>query len=250
MSATLHWNTPAPLGLRVGAGVAVALLHVAVVGAILAANTEPQVAKPVETVEVRFVEIAPQVQVAAAPPAPTPPAPKPEPKPVPPKPVPKPVPKPPPPKPAPPPPEPAPPSETALSQPAPEPAPAPAPAPAATQPASGRPEPSDRTAAPQAPVSNEPRQVGSIDYLGAPPEPVYPRTSIRLSEEGSVLIRIRVNASGRVEKATVEKSSGFSRLDEAGLEAAARGRFKPYTENGVALVRETLIPFNFYIRRK
>lgn len=248
MSATLHWNTPAPVGLRVGAGVAVVLLHVAVVGAILVARSEPQVAKPVETVEVRFVEIAPLVQVAAAPPAPTPPAPKPEPKPVPPKPTPKPVPKPPPPKPAPPPPEPAPPSETALSQPAPEPAPAPAPAPATSQPPSGKPEPSDRTAAPQAPVSNEPKLVGRIEYLGAPPMPEYPRTSKRLGEEGKVLVRLLINTRGLVDKATLEKSSGFNRLDEAALDAARRGRFKPYTENGMAIAAIAIVPFDFTLR--
>jgi len=221
---------------------------------MLVAKAEPKPAKQVETVQVRFVEIAPQVQVAAAPPAPTPPAPPPEPKPKPkpkPKPIPpkpKPLPKPPP-KPVPPPPEPAPPPETALSQPTPEPAPEPAPVPESTQPPSGKPESSERTASPQAPVSNEPRQVSSIAYLGNPPEPEYPRTSRRLVEEGKVLIRIRVNTSGRVEEAKVEKSSGFSRLDDAALEAAKRGRFKPYTENGVAMIAETLMPFTFSLSR-
>lgn len=263
MSATSHWNTPVPAGLRVGAGVAVVFLHAAVVGAMLVAQAEPVPAKPVEAVQVRFVEIAPQVQVAAAPPAPTPPAPQPEPKPepkpkpqpkpkpVPPKPVPpKPKPAPtPPPKPVAPPPLPAPPSETALSQPAPAPAPATesAPAPAAARPPSGKPESSQHTAAPQALVSNEPRRVSSIAYLGDPPQPVYPRSAQRMNEEGSVVVRIRVNTSGRVETAVVEKSSGFSRLDDAAVEAAKRGRFKPYTENGVAFVAETPMTFNFFM---
>ncbi|VCU69950.1 transport protein TonB [Pigmentiphaga humi] len=250
MSATSHWNTPASARLRVCAGAAVVILHAAVVGAILIVKSEPQPVKPVETVEVRFVEIAPQVQVAAAPPAPTPPAPKPEPpKPEPPKPKPQPKPKPkPPPKPVPAPPEPAPPSETAISDPVPEPEPAPAPAPASSAQASGKPDASERTASPQAPVSSEPKLVGRIEYLGDPPMPDYPRTSKRLGEQGKVLVRLLINTSGRVDQASLEKSSGFSRLDDAALEAARRGRFKPYTENGVAIAAIAIVPFDFTLR--
>ncbi len=268
MSATLHWNAPASTGLRVGAGAAVVLLHAAVVGAIFAAQSDQHVVEPVETIEVRFVEIAPQVQVATAPPAPTPPAPEPEPapRPVPEPPKPKPKPKPKPAKPVPkqeikqPPPEPLPPSETALTtQPAPEPEPTPAaepapvadPAPApvaSSEPPSGKPEASDRSASPQAPVSNEPKLVGRIEYLGPPPMPEYPRASRRLGEEGKVLVRLLINARGLVDQATLEKSSGFRRLDDAALEAAKRGRFKPYTENGVAMAAIAIVPFDFTLR--
>ncbi len=90
--------------------------------------------------------------------------------------------------------------------------------------------------------------VGQIDYLGAPPMPTYPRTSRRLREEGSVLVRVLINARGLVESASIEKSSGSERLDEASLAAARRGRFKPYTVNGVATPAYTNIPFNFTIK--
>ena len=78
--------------------------------------------------------------------------------------------------------------------------------------------------------------------------PEYPRTSKRLGEEGKVLVRLLINTRGLVDKATLEKSSGFNRLDEAALEAARRGRFKPYTENGMAIAAIAIVPFDFTLR--
>jgi len=238
MSATLTWNTPAPLRLRVGACVAVVLAHVVVIGAVLVAKHRPvEVQPPEETVQVRFVELAPQVQQA-----PTPPVPKPEPKPEPPKPQPpKPQPKP---TPAPKP-EPKPLSDTALSTPEPQPVAPPAPPPPAAAPTA--PEPA-KPAAPPAPVSNEPRRIGQIDYAGTPHMPEYPRASTRMHEEGRVVIRVVINTSGGVTSATVEQSSGFPRLDAAALETARQERFKPYTENGVAYPASATVPYVFSLR--
>ena len=261
MSATLTWNSPAPGGLRAGAGLTVLALHAAVIGALAMNSPDPLPVKPTETVEVRFVELAPVVQSVKAPPAPTPPAPVPEVKPEPPKPKPeppkpKPVPKPTPkpvPKPLPKPeprPEPPPVSESAISTPPAPPVEAAPPAPAPTPQAapSGRPDAAERAASPSAPVSNEPRLIGQIDYAGAPPTPVYPRVSQRMREEGIVVVRVLINPRGRVDRATVQKSSGFSRLDEAAVDAARQAAFRPYTENGVAFAALADIPFNFKVK--
>lgn len=262
--------------MRVGAGLAVVALHAVAIGVVMTAKPELlQVSEP-ETVQVRFIELAPQVQLAQAPPAPTPPAPveppKPEPsKPTPPKPEPpkpeppKPKPEPPKPKPKPKPkprPEPAPvrkfepepvaepvsePVAVAESAPAPTPAPSAPVAPAA--PASGAPDASaTRSAAPDVPVSDTPPLVGQIDYLGAPPKPVYPRHSQRLGEEGRVLIKVLVNMRGTVDSVALERTSGHGRLDEAALGAARQGRFKPYTVNGQARAAYVIIPFEFTAR--
>jgi protein TonB len=197
----------------------------------------------------------PPPQPRPEPPKPVPEPPKPVPKPVPkpmPKPVPKPVPKPTP-KPVPRP-EPAP-----ESAPQPDPTPAPAqpveaaPAPAAPQPSapppSGAPTGAAAPAGPSAPQGPpQPKLIGQIDYLGAPPAPTFPAISRRMREEGLVIVRVQINTKGYVDKATIQKSSGFERLDESALQAVRRAAFKPYTENGVAYPALADIPFNFKLK--
>lgn len=64
-------------------------------------------------------------------------------------------------------------------------------------------------------------------------QPDYPPTSRRLGEEGSVVLQVLVGADGKVTDGKVQKSSGFSRLDEAALKHALRAwRFTPGTEDG------------------
>lgn len=247
----MSWNSPAPLGLRAGAGLAVIAVHAAIVAAIAMMGPEVMPVSQPETVAVRFVEIAPVVQTVEAPPAPTPPAPKPEAKPQPkPKPPPKPLPKPKPvpqPKPEPAP-EPLPVSESAISAPPAPPAEAPAPETTSKAPPSGSPDASTRPASPAAPPSDQPRLIGQVDYAGNPPIPVYPRVSQRMREQGIVTIRVLINPRGSVDRATVQKSSGYQRLDDSALDAAKQARFKPYTENGVALAALADIPFNFNVK--
>lgn len=45
----------------------------------------------------------------------------------------------------------------------------------------------------------------------------YPPESLRLNETGTTRIRFAVNAEGKLESASVVKSSGFPRLDEAAI---------------------------------
>ncbi len=49
------------------------------------------------------------------------------------------------------------------------------------------------------------------------PKPPYPRASRRRREEGTVLLRIFVNADGTVGEVVLLKSSGFSRLDQSAM---------------------------------
>ena len=90
--------------------------------------------------------------------------------------------------------------------------------------------------------------IGQIDYLGAPPTPVFPSISRRMREEGLVVVRVQINTKGYVDKATIQKSSGFERLDESALQAVRRAAFKPYPENGVAYPALADIPFNFKLK--
>lgn len=67
------------------------------------------------------------------------------------------------------------------------------------------------------------------------PEPVYPRLSRRLGEEGTVELRLKLGPDGRVLDITISSSSGFSRLDDAAVEAVRAWTFEPATRDGVAV---------------
>ncbi len=63
-------------------------------------------------------------------------------------------------------------------------------------------------------------------------KPEYPSASRRNEEEGTVQLRFLIGPEGNVLESQVEKSSGFTRLDEAARSALSRCQFKPGTING------------------
>jgi protein TonB len=64
-------------------------------------------------------------------------------------------------------------------------------------------------------------------------QPPYPAASQRLGEEGKVILELYVLEDGRVGDATIIKSSGYPRLDQAAVEEAKRAwRLLPGTEDG------------------
>ena len=63
-------------------------------------------------------------------------------------------------------------------------------------------------------------------------KPEYPSASRRNEEEGTVQLRFLIGPEGNVLESQVEKSSGFTRLDEAARSALSRCQFKPGTLNG------------------
>lgn len=66
----------------------------------------------------------------------------------------------------------------------------------------------------------------SADYADNP-LPQYPAISRRLGEEGRLRVRVCIGVDGMVSSATVNKSSGYERLDRATIEALKQWRFKP-----------------------
>jgi periplasmic protein TonB len=84
------------------------------------------------------------------------------------------------------------------------------------------------TPARTAPVTAQPR----ID-LAHSSQPEYPPQSRRLSEQGSLVLQVMIDASGRVTDAKLVQSSGSQRLDQAALEGVkADYRFFPGTVDG------------------
>lgn len=66
-------------------------------------------------------------------------------------------------------------------------------------------------------------------------QPPYPAAARRLGEEGTVIVRVHVDALGRPEQVELGQSSGSPRLDDAALRAVARWRFAPARRGGDAL---------------
>jgi protein TonB len=63
----------------------------------------------------------------------------------------------------------------------------------------------------------------------------YPPASMRLGEEGVVVVHACVGPNGRLaEEPTLAKTSGSSRLDDGGLKLARAGHYTPGTEDGKA----------------
>jgi periplasmic protein TonB len=78
--------------------------------------------------------------------------------------------------------------------------------------------------------------------------PSYPAQSRRLGEEGSVVLRVELDESGRVASTQVKSSSGHARLDEAALAAVRTWRCTPATRNGQPVRAVALQPFKFVLQ--
>jgi protein TonB len=84
-------------------------------------------------------------------------------------------------------------------------------------------------AAPTAPAI----RTGAVIQPGAYcAKPDYPSASRRMEEEGTVTLKFLIGADGKVMQADVEKSSGFTRLDEAARNALSKCQFRPGTVDG------------------
>lgn len=86
-------------------------------------------------------------------------------------------------------------------------------------------------------------------YLNNPP-PQYPAVSKQRRETGTVLLRALVDPGGRAERVLIERSSGFSRLDEAAVEVVQkRWRFVPAKQGDRAVAAWVLIPMVFELKK-
>ncbi len=70
----------------------------------------------------------------------------------------------------------------------------------------------------------------------------------RMGEEGRVVMQVLVNDKGHAERVEIIKSSGFARLDESARLALQRALFKPYFEDGKAMMVLATASINFSLR--
>jgi protein TonB len=81
-------------------------------------------------------------------------------------------------------------------------------------------------------------------YLNNPP-PAYPSVSRRMGQQGKVMLRVLVNASGTTDKVEIRSSSGFERLDDAALDAVRHWRFVPARQGDRPVAAWVLVPIIF-----
>ena len=105
-----------------------------------------------------------------------------------------------------------------------------------------------------APPAPPPKPVGPAVLSGelaltcpdrAPPS--YPAISRRLGEEGKVVLRVELDETGQVDRATIKTSSGYARIDEAALATVRRWRCSPASRDGAAVRAVAIQPFNFVL---
>jgi periplasmic protein TonB len=95
------------------------------------------------------------------------------------------------------------------------------------------------TAPPSGPISL------STEYA---PAPNYPIVSLRNGEQGTVLLLVKVDATGKPIDVTLKKSSGYRELDKNAIKhVLANWRFHPAMHQGIAIPALALVPINYSI---
>lgn len=77
----------------------------------------------------------------------------------------------------------------------------------------------------------------------------YPPASVRQHEQGTVLLRVLVDAGGGVQRIEIARSSGHPQLDAAAREAVQRAHFRPVLREGVAIPAWGMVPIEFRLDR-
>lgn len=76
-------------------------------------------------------------------------------------------------------------------------------------------------------------------------DPTYPPMSRRLSEQGTVRLKVLVDERGRPRDVEIAQSSGFTRLDEAATQAVRKWRFVAATDGVKAITAWTQVAVTF-----
>jgi len=76
----------------------------------------------------------------------------------------------------------------------------------------------------------------------------YPDASRRLNEEGLCHVQVHVAVDGRISDATLQRGTGFPRLDEACLKGVQGQRLLPATEDGKPIESVAVLPIQWSLQ--
>jgi protein TonB len=102
-----------------------------------------------------------------------------------------------------------------------------------------------QAAAPAAPAA--PKTISQVAWL-TPPSPLYPARSRRAGEQGTVTVKMLIDATGRPTEVSVQGSSGHPALDESAVSAVRAARARPYSEGGIPQPVWVNVPINFVLQ--
>ena len=77
------------------------------------------------------------------------------------------------------------------------------------------------------------------------PEPVYPVSSRRRGEQGTVLLKVLVTREGAAASVNVEKTSGYAALDQSAVDSVRKWRFAPARQGAEPIESSVLVPIVF-----
>lgn len=75
--------------------------------------------------------------------------------------------------------------------------------------------------------------------------PKYPRISLKMDEQGSVVVRVKLDKDGNIAEASVKSSSGYKRLDDAAISAVQTWKCHPAMRDNTPVEAYALQPFEF-----
>lgn len=102
------------------------------------------------------------------------------------------------------------------------------------------------SAAPAVPIREPQYQSATLRN----PAPSYPPLSRRFGEQGSVMLRVLVSATGEPLQVELLSSSGHARLDAAARKMVAKWRFIPAQQGQEKIQAWVRVPVVFQLRRK
>jgi protein TonB len=81
-------------------------------------------------------------------------------------------------------------------------------------------------------------------------EPVYPEIARELHAQGTVLVQVTVDETGKVIDAVVVESTTIEALEQAALKAARASQFRPAKQRDVPVKARIVIPFRFVLKSR
>jgi protein TonB len=115
------------------------------------------------------------------------------------------------------------------------------------------PTPKFRFSPPNYPSSDPPSASGrsgttSGTDVASIPQPIYPKESRRLGEQGTVLLEVEIKSDGSIGEIKILQHPGHERLVSAAIEAIKKARIEPAVEDGKRIASTVRVPFNFVLR--
>ncbi|PCK00209.1 MAG: hypothetical protein COA45_00020 [Zetaproteobacteria bacterium] len=90
--------------------------------------------------------------------------------------------------------------------------------------------------------------INEINMKGRRIQPKYPKRSIKMRQEGIVLLHVLISKVGKRIKIKIHKPSQYALLNKAALKAVKKWTFSPYVVNGVPVRSWVEIPIEFKIQ--